>query len=84
MNIKADNLVIGKNTFIDPTAKIVGLSGNAKNIQIGDNVFIGAGAIIKDSIKICDNVVIGMGSLVLKNIDTPGVYVGNPLKKINI
>lgn len=54
MNIKADNLVIGKNTFIDPTAKIVGLSGNAKNILIGDNVFIGANVQI-----ICDDFSIG-------------------------
>jgi sugar O-acyltransferase (sialic acid O-acetyltransferase NeuD family) len=67
---------IGNQFFLGPKAVICG------DVSIGDNVFIGAGAIIKDSVKICDNVVIGMGAIVLKNINAPGVYFGNPIKKI--
>ena len=33
-------------------------------------------------VNICDNVVIGAGAVVTKNITEPGVYVGNPAKKI--
>lgn len=40
-NIKADNIEIGKNVFISPSAIIRGINGNAKNVFIGDNTFIG-------------------------------------------
>ena len=45
-------------------------------------LFIGAGAVIKDNIKICDNVTIGAGAVVVKNIDSPGLYAGNPVKRL--
>lgn len=41
MNFKAENFNIGKNLFIDLSASIRGLNGNAKNIVIRDIVFIG-------------------------------------------
>lgn len=40
-NIKADFVSIGKNTFIEPSASIRGVSGNARSIRIGDNCYIG-------------------------------------------
>jgi sugar O-acyltransferase (sialic acid O-acetyltransferase NeuD family) len=56
------------------------ISGNCK---IGNNVLIGTNSAIREHIKICDNVIIGMNSNVIKNINEPGTYVGNPLKKLN-
>lgn len=41
-NIETEELVIGTNSFIEPSAKIRGLKGKAKRIVIGDNVYIGA------------------------------------------
>ena len=52
-----------------------------KKTSIGNNVSIGSNASILP-VTICDNVVIGAGAVVTKNIDTPGVYAGNPAKKI--
>lgn len=52
-----------------------------KETRIGNNVSIGSNATILP-VKICDNVVIGAGSVVTKNIEKPGVYVGNPAKQI--
>ena len=52
-----------------------------KETQIGNKVSIGSNATILP-VKICDNVVIGAGAVVTKNIDQPGVYVGNPAKQI--
>lgn len=49
-------------------------------IDIGDNVFIGAGAIVLPGVKIGDNVIIGAGTVVSKNIDNNCVVVGNPQK----
>ena len=52
-----------------------------KSTEIGNHVSIGSNATILP-IVICDNVVIGAGSVVTKNIDEPGIYAGNPAKKI--
>jgi UDP-3-O-[3-hydroxymyristoyl] glucosamine N-acyltransferase len=52
-----------------------------KSTRIGNSVSIGSNATILP-ISICDKVVIGAGSVVTKNITEPGVYVGNPAKKI--
>jgi len=52
-----------------------------KSTKIGNHVSIGSNSTILP-IKICDNVVIGAGSVVTKNINIPGVYAGNPAKKI--
>ena len=48
---------------------------------IGNNVSIGSNSTILP-VSIADNVVIGAGSVVTKNIPLPGVYAGNPCKKI--
>lgn len=52
-----------------------------KSTLIGNNVSIGTNATILP-VKICDNVVIGAGSVVTKDIFEPGIYVGNPARKI--
>jgi sugar O-acyltransferase (sialic acid O-acetyltransferase NeuD family) len=52
------------------------------NCLIGKNSFIGSMAVIRQGIEISENVIIGAGSVVVKRINTPGVYVGNPAKKI--
>jgi acetyltransferase-like isoleucine patch superfamily enzyme len=53
--IEVEELIIGKNTFISPKAKIVGLDGKAKKVIIGDNTYIGDDVqIIVDEIEIGD------------------------------
>lgn len=52
------------------------------NIIIGDNVFIGTGAIVLPGINIGNNVVIGAGSVVTKNISNNTLVAGNPAKII--
>jgi len=54
INIQAENLEVGINSFIDPSASIRGVNGKAKRIKIGDNCFIGANVQI-----ICDDFEIG-------------------------
>jgi len=51
-------------------------------ITIGNNVWVGGGAIINPNVTIGDNVVIGSGSVVTKNIPSNSVAVGNPCKVI--
>lgn len=55
-------------------------------VRIGNNVWIGAGAIILPGITIGDNSVIGAGSVVTKDVPANVVAVGNPcrvLREIN-
>lgn len=52
-----------------------------KGTDIGNNVSIGSNATILP-VRICDNVVIGAGAVVTKNIEKPGVYAGNPAKRL--
>lgn len=51
-----------------------------QKIIIGNNVQIGAGAIILPGVIIGNNVIVGAGSVVTKNIKDKVVVVGNPAK----
>lgn len=71
--------------FINDTFSSGGPAGGDqtkwKPTKIGNHVSIGTNATILP-VQICDNVVVGAGSVVTRNITEPGVYVGNPAKKI--
>ncbi|EJD6508752.1 acyltransferase [Providencia rettgeri] len=93
-----DNCTITGATFIghdaSPTLfmkelilkKEVYLNGSRKSyrnpIHVGNNVFIGVGAIILPGVNIGDNVIIAAGSVVSRNLESDSVYAGNPARKI--
>ena len=52
-------------------------------VVIGNNVFIGADAIILPNTKIGNNVIVGAGTVVTKDIPDNSVVVGNPGRVIN-
>lgn len=54
----------------------------ANPIEIGDNVFIGAHAIIMGGVKIGSNVIIAAGAIVTKDLEDGGIYGGIPAKRI--
>ena len=49
-------------------------------VHIGENCWIGAGAVILPGVTIGDNTVIGAGSVVTKDIPANVVAVGNPCR----
>ena len=51
-------------------------------IVIEDDVWIGAGSVILDGSILRRGVVVGACSLVRGELESYGIYVGNPLKKI--
>ncbi len=55
---------------------------SANPIKIGDNVWVGANAVILDGVTIGDRSVIGAGSVVTKDIPPDCVAVGNPCRVI--
>jgi len=53
-----------------------------KDIEIGNDVWIGANVIILDGIKIGNGVIVGAGSVVTKDIPSYAIVGGNPAKII--
>lgn len=51
-------------------------------VNIGNNVWVGGGAIIMPGVTIGDNVVIGAGSVVTKDIPSNKIAYGNPCRVI--
>ena len=64
---------------IQPALRRKGMQYNAP-VHIGENCWIGAGALIMPGVTIGDNVVIGAGSVVTKDIPSNVVAVGNPCR----
>lgn len=83
-----DNVLLAPNVqlytathSIDPAERLTGKE-YAKPIVIGNNVWIGGGAIICPGVKIGDNATIGAGSVVTKNIPDNVIAAGNPCRVI--
>lgn len=87
-----EQVSIGADCFISHGAKFVNdlfaIGGPArgnkalwKSTSIGNKVSIGTNATILP-VSICDQVVIGAGAVVTKDIHEPGIYAGNPAKKL--
>lgn len=51
--------------------------------KIGNDVWIGYGAIILSGVTVADGSIIGAGSVVAKDIEPYSVVAGNPAKRIN-
>ncbi len=78
-----DNTRVGANCRIHHCVTI-GVAGNSQAPQIGDNVFIGTGAVIIGGIKIADGIAIGANSYVNKSFTEPGITIaGSPAKKVS-
>ena len=51
-------------------------------IEIGDDVFVGANAVILPNVKIGNRVIVGAGAIVTKDIPDNSVVVGNPARVV--
>ena len=67
-----------------PTDPAVRRTGRecARPIRVGENVWIGGGAIIGAGVSIGDDTTIGAGSVVVKDIPANVVAVGNPCRVV--
>lgn len=68
--------VIGNHTHISTGAYVNG------DCRIGARVFIGSSAVISNGITVGNDIVIGAGAVVIRSLTQPGVYAGNPARKI--
>ncbi|MET0859081.1 MAG: acyltransferase [Telluria sp.] len=71
--------------FINDTFASGGPAGGRKELwratHIGNRVSIGSNATIMP-VRICDGAVIGAGAVVTRDIVEPGIYAGNPARRI--
>lgn len=94
INVCYGQVVLREDVAIGPGTKIIAYSNYyrfgkkvtvekiTQNVQIGNNVFIGANCTILPGTTINDNVVIGAGSIVKGELESNSIYVGVPCKKI--
>lgn len=76
--------VIGNNFNICQGALIGSASGKRKGVpKIGNNVYIGANAIVIGGINIEDNVLIAPGAFVNFDVPSNSIVIGNPGKIIH-
>ena len=66
---------------LHPVKRNSGLEYGAP-ITVGDNVWIGGGAVILPGVRLGDNVVVGAGSVVTKSFPDNVVIAGNPARII--
>ncbi|KAJ2355183.1 hypothetical protein IWW50_003465 [Coemansia erecta] len=64
---------------IDPATRLTGVE-SARPVKIGNNVWVGGGAIILPGVTIGNNVTVGAGSVVTKDVPDNVVVVGNPAR----
>lgn len=67
--------IVGACSHVSVNACVAGRS------RLGERVFAGAGSVIIDRISVTSEVTIGAGGVVIQDIDTPGVYVGVPVRR---
>lgn len=84
-------LTIGDNVTLASGCRIILHDASTKNelgysnvgiVEIGDNVFIGANAIVLPNVNIGSNVIVGAGSVICRDVQDNSVVVGNPGKYI--
>jgi len=97
INSKEANIKIGNNVTISDYVYITAIGLDIekfvhqkihieKDICIGDNVWIGARAIILPGVNIADNVIVAAGAVVTKDVEAFSVVAGVPaqvIKKIS-
>ena len=86
-SIIARNVRLHDKVFLAPHVKFIYIPFTSRPIipkitNVQEGVRIGMGSVIGDGVNIPEGTIIGALSFVRKSIDEPGVYGGNPLRRI--
>ena len=80
-----NNVRCGANTLITDSDWHLDDSrvSDAKDVKIGDNVWLGINTVVLKGVSIEDNTIIGANSIVTKSIPSNVIATGNPCKVIS-
>jgi len=83
-SLTARNVIIlsGHHIYEDPSIPIRSQGHKLKQVQIGEDVWIGANTVVMPGVTIGDGSVIGAGSVVTKGVQPYSVAVGVPAKAV--
>lgn len=70
--------IVGAHSHVAVNALLLGRS------RIGDRVFLGAGAVVRDGLAVASDVTIGAGGVVTADIREPGIYQGIPARLASV
>ena len=76
------NATVEHDNVIEDFAHISVRAALAGTVRVGTRTWIGVGATVSNGLSICQDCMVGAGTVVVKNIETPGTYVGIPAHKI--
>lgn len=78
--------IVGKNSHIGANAVLAGViePASAQPVKIGDNVIVGANAVVLEGVQVGDNAVIGAGAVVTKDVAAGTVVAGVPAKILKV
>lgn len=68
---------LGQNVHVAPGATLSG------GVTLGDHCMVGVGAALIQAVRVVAGSLIGAGAVVVRHLDEPGIYVGNPAHKIS-
>ena len=80
-----DNVTISAGCHIHSTGLVVDGENRCHvlgKVTLGNNVWLGANAVVLKDVSISENIIVGANSLVNKSLVEPGVYVGSPVRRI--
>jgi len=70
----------GQHNFDDPTLAIKDQGGTFEKVSIGNNCWLGNGALVMANVE--ERCVIAAGSVVIQDTNGNSIFAGNPAKKI--
>lgn len=75
-------IIDSNHKFSDPKIPLAQQGGDVGGISIGQDVWIGANAVVLKNVDLGDHSVVGAGSVVTKNVPARTVVAGSPAKPI--
>lgn len=77
---------VGKNSHVGAGAVLAGViePPSAMPVTVGDNVLIGANAVVLEGVQIGDNAVVAAGAVVTEDVPAGAVVAGSPAKIVKM
>jgi acetyltransferase-like isoleucine patch superfamily enzyme len=73
----------GDHDFSDPAASVLAQPRTSAGVEVGDGVWIGAGAKILDGVTIGDRAIVGAAAVVRESVPSLAVTVGVPARVVS-